>query len=437
MDRTNLAGMLALGLPALIVHLVSIALTKALHCYSPSLLGERCSARGRSERAESVYRFDHKTERAAEALAVLTGLLLAALVGVAVGLLNSASRLQVVILPVLLIGLLGYVVAGVIGKVFAEAVVDLIWPVASLMRAAAFPLTFGLRQVERLMELLAGGSDSIHRPASLQVEVPVEHTEADTDAEPDLPKPALALLKQAVALTRLDVGELMTPRSSIVSLPASVSAAEAAATFRRTGFSRVPIFGESRDDIVGILYAKDLFARMTEGRPLAAISPAALARPAIFVPESKNAFELLHELRDQRRHVALVLDEYGGVAGLITLEDLLEELVGRIDDEHDSPAPADPVRALGSSRYEVDATFPLEDLNERLGLHLPTDLEFQTIGGLVFHELGRLPGKGDSVSAYGIAITVIEVSDHSIRRLIIDLVPNAERVENAVIQNRA
>ncbi len=118
------------------------------------------------------------------------------------------------------------------------------------------------------------------------------------------------------------------------------------------------------------------------------------------------------------RHFAIVLDEYGSVAGVVSLEDLLEELVGPIDDEHDVPPPADPVRELGGSRFEVDASLTLEELNERLDLELPTDAEFQTIGGLVFHELGRLPAKGDSVNACGVAFTVGEVSDHTIRRLV-------------------
>ena len=159
----------------------------------------------------------------------------------------------------------------------------------------------------------------------------------------------------------------MTPRSLIVSLPSTVSAVEAAATFSQHRLHAFPIFEESRDDIVGILYAKDLFARMTEASSAYAISPRELVRPVLFVPESKNGWELLEDLRTQRTHFAIVLDEYGGVAGLVTLEDLLEELVGPIDDEHDVPAPAELVRGLGGSRYELDATMSLDLLNERLG----------------------------------------------------------------------
>jgi CBS domain containing-hemolysin-like protein len=118
-----------------------------------------------------------------------------------------------------------------------------------------------------------------------------------------------------------------------------------------------------------------------------------------------------------------VLDEYGGVAGLITLEDLLEELVGPIDDEHDVPTPDDPVVSLGGSLYEVDASLPIEALNERLELNLPTDGDYQTVGGLAFDALGRVPEPGSIFLVEGVEFTVLEVVDHSIRRLRLNLRP--------------
>ena len=217
----------------------------------------------------------------------------------------------------------------------------------------------------------------------------------------------------------------MTPRSAILTLPATVPAREAAALFATSGRSRVPLFGEHRDDIVGILYAKDLFPKLVEADDPSTIHPRKLARPPMFVPESKNAAEMLQDFRDSRVQIAVVLDEYGGVTGLVTLEDLLEELVGAIDDEHDVPTPSDPVHPLGGSKYEVDAMLPLEDLNERLSLHLPTDQDFETVGGLAFDALGRLPEAGATFRRDGIEFTVLEVADHSIRKVRIDLEPAA------------
>ncbi len=170
----------------------------------------------------------------------------------------------------------------------------------------------------------------------------------------ELPDSTRALLEQVVALTRLDVSEIMTPRSAIISLPATVSARVAARIFRESGLSRIPIFGENRDDVLGILFAKDLFPPMAEAEDSDSIVPVKLIRPAYCVPESKNASDLLAELRGLRSQIAIVVDEYGGVAGLVTLEDLFEQLVGRIDDEHDPLTPDDPVVPLGGTRYEVD-----------------------------------------------------------------------------------
>ncbi len=420
MVRLIVIELLLASLPVLALHLFAIALTKALRSYSPSLLEERCTARGRPERAQEVTHLDQRTERSAEALAVLTGLLLAALVGMGVDRLGPSSRVEWVIVLVLGIGLIGYVLAGVIGKVFAETIIDATWPATGAVRAAAVPLTFGLRQVERLVEWSAGVSEAPQRPASVEVEIPIEEEDPE-DLEPELPEPVRELLQRAIELTRTDVAKIMTPRPLMVSLPATITAESAAATFHLSGLSRVPIFGANHDDIVGILYAKDLFARMTEVKDLTKVNPRKLVRPVHFVPETKNAFALLEELRTKRLQIAIVLDEYGGVAGLVTLEDLLEELVGAIDDEHDIPTMAEPIRPLGDSRYEVDATLPVESLNERFGLHLHTNGDYLTLGGLAFHVLGRVPEPGESFQADGVAFQVVDVADHRIRKLVLNL----------------
>jgi len=417
----SLTGLSATGLLLLAVHLYAIAMTTALRSYSRSLLEERCARRAHPERADEVAHLDARTERSAGSLAVLTGLLLAGLGGLGVGRWGSAAGTEWLILIVLSIGLLGYVLAGAIGKVFAEAFIDAAWPTSGFIRAVALPLTFGMRQVERLVEWFAGSDESSHRPASVEVEISMPDEEEADDDEPDLPEPVRHMLQRTVELTRTDVSELMKPRPMIVSLPSTATAEEAAAAFRQTGLSRIPLFGANHDDIVGILYVKDLFARISEVKDFDAVSPRSLGRPAYCIPETKNAFELLEEMRNDRRQIAIVLDEYGGVAGLVTLEDLLEELVGAIDDEHDVPTPPDPVRPVGDSRYEVDATLAVEALNERLGLHLPTDGEYLTVGGLAFHSLGRVPEPGESFRADGAQITVVDVKDHRIRRLRVEL----------------
>jgi CBS domain containing-hemolysin-like protein len=259
----------------------------------------------------------------------------------------------------------------------------------------------------------------------VEIEIRSTTDEPHEDVEAHLPESTRDILERAVELTRRDVADLMTPRSSMRTLSASIGAREAAVVAAESGFSRIPLYGENRDDVVGILYAKDLFARMALAPPdeFAAIVPRKLARPALFVPESKNAQELLDEFLRRRVQMAIVLDEYGGVSGLATLEDLLEQLVGPIDDEHDEPTPEDLVIPLGDSRFEVDASAPIEVLNERLGIRLPTDEDYLTIGGFAFNALGRIPEPGESFRRDGVEFTVLEVAEHSIRRLRVDLHP--------------
>ena len=430
MDSLNLGWTLGLGLPVLALHLVSITLSRALRTYSRSRLEELCADRGRPERADQIMHEDERTERSAEAMAVVTGLSLAALLGLSLAaLLGTGSRyvrpahaVEAMIAIALGIGAVGYVVAGVVGRVFAETFLDASWPATGLLRALTLPLTMATHLVETLASRLVRDADAAPRPASVELEIPSDGGDPE-DPEAELPDSTRELLQRAVELTRCVVSDIMTPRSAIVALPASVSARAAAQTFRETGKSRIPLYGESRDDIIGILFAKDLFPRMTDPEGPDAVVPRDLVRPAYGVPESKNAYDLLEELRSQRTQIAIVLDEYGGVSGLISLEDLLEELVGPIDDEHDIPTPDDPVVPLGGARYEVDAALDLELLNDRLRTHLPTDGDFSTVGGFAFHALGRLPEPGDSFRHDGIEFTIVEVVDHSIRRVLVDLQP--------------
>jgi CBS domain containing-hemolysin-like protein len=225
-------------------------------------------------------------------------------------------------------------------------------------------------------------------------------------------------MENLVRLDQMTVEQVMTPRSSLVMAADSLSIAEAARVFIESGRSRVPLYGESRDHIVGILYFKDLIAELASpgGRPDSVLARG-LARPPLWVPESKNAAELLDELRKKRVQIAVALDEYGSVTGVVTIEDLIEVIIGPIDDEHDIPTPDDPLVELGRGEYEVDGAMPLEDLNERLHLRLPTEEDFQTVGGLAFNALGRIPRAGDQFRAHGVDFTVLEVVEHSIRRL--------------------
>ena len=419
MAALSLSGAVSIGGLLFLIQAVSVAFGRALRTYSRSRLEIVCETRGQPDRARLIELDDEATERATEGIAVVVELIAAAWVAREM----SVGGPLVAIALAALLTILNHFIASVVGRVWAETLLATIWPIASLVRKVAWPLTVVADWVEWLASHLAGPIDSPPRPASVEVEIPpdLDHPE-DVEADVSLSASTRILLEHVVGLTRLDVSEVMTPRSLMTTLPSSVSARVAAQTFRETGLSRIPIFGENRDDILGILYAKDLFPLMVDQEAHAEPPiPSKLVRKAYFVPETQNANDLLAELRARRSQIAIVLDEYGGVAGLATLEDLFEELVGPIDDEHDVPTPENLIRPIGATKFEVDATVPIGQINQRFRLHLPTDEAFQTVGGYAFNEMGRLPSPGEMFQADGVQITILEVVERSIRRVLMEL----------------
>jgi CBS domain containing-hemolysin-like protein len=194
--------------------------------------------------------------------------------------------------------------------------------------------------------------------------------------------------------------EVMVPRTEMVWIEGPKTLQQALFLFLRSGFSRIPVIGESVDDVLGILYLKDVIRRTQNGDPAAEAMPVAeLMRDATFVPESKPVDDLLSEMQAARTHLVVVVDEYGGTAGLVTIEDILEEIVGEITDEYDVERP--PIEHLDDGAVRVAARLPIEDLNEIFGVDLPTD-EVETVGGLLAQTLGRVPIPGASVDLDGL-----------------------------------
>ncbi|MET7970244.1 hemolysin family protein [Micromonospora sp. NPDC005305] len=195
--------------------------------------------------------------------------------------------------------------------------------------------------------------------------------------------------------------EVMVPRTEMVWIEERKTLAQALALFLRSGFSRIPVIGENVDDVLGVLYLKDLIRRI-QGAPEARQMPVAeLMRPATFVPESKPVDDLLSEMQAARNHLVIVVDEYGGTGGLVTIEDILEEIVGEITDEYDVERP--PVERLTDGAVRVTARLPVENLGELFDTELPTD-EVETVGGLLAQALGRVPIPGSGAEVAGLRL---------------------------------
>ena len=206
----------------------------------------------------------------------------------------------------------------------------------------------------------------------------------------------LAMLKGALGVDELQVRDVMVPRSHMVVLPKTGSLDEILPLIMESGHSRFPVVGEDRDEVEGILLAKDLLQLVSGGQ---ALDLNALLRPAVIIPESKRLNVLLREFRVSKNHMAIVVDEYGGTSGLITIEDVLEEIVGDIDDEHDVDAVED-VQKLDDGGFLVQALATIEDINERLGTAFSDD-DYDTIGGLVVAQFGRVPEVDETTQVGG------------------------------------
>jgi CBS domain containing-hemolysin-like protein len=241
----------------------------------------------------------------------------------------------------------------------------------------------------------------------------VEYRATENDEDADREEAEEALLEAVSDFAEKIVREVMVPRTDMKALPDTALVADAVRLIDRTGFSRLPVYHESTDDIRGVLYAKDLLVALAAGKADGPIGP--MAREPYFVPETKQVEELLVEMRT-RNHIAIVADEYGGTAGLITLEDLLEQIIGEISDEYDRDLPL--ITDLEDGRFSVDARLPVDDLNEVFGTDI--DIDADSVGGLFTEVAGRIPDVGESVSVDGLKLTVNELQGNRICRLTVE-----------------
>lgn len=250
---------------------------------------------------------------------------------------------------------------------------------------------------------------------------------AETDEDEEIEEDERAMIHSIFELGDTIVREIMVPRPDMVTIAEDAGLQALVALIIEHGYSRIPVHRGARDHIVGVVYAKDVLRRL-------ALEPDAarwldLVRPPTFVPETKRVGALLRELQEQAVHQALVVDEYGALTGLVTIEDILEEIVGEIIDEHDTEEPL--VELLEGGDVRVDARLSVDDLNELLGARLPDD-GWDTVGGLVFGVLGHVPSPGESVEIEGLTLTAEEVQGRRVSKVVVT--PGADREETAGVE---
>lgn len=229
------------------------------------------------------------------------------------------------------------------------------------------------------------------------------------------------MIRSIFSLRSTVVREVMVPRIDMACVSVEATVREILETILACGHSRIPVYENSVDNVIGLLYAKDLLTYWGLGEELIKIR--SIMRPPYFIPETKNLEQLLQEFKKKHVHLAIVIDEYGGTSGLITIEDLLEQIVGDIQDEHDREEALFSVNEDGS--VTADARMPIEELEELFGVEIERD-KFDTVGGLIFHLTGKISATGEIIENDQLAITVLDADERKIKRVCISRTKSAE-----------
>jgi CBS domain containing-hemolysin-like protein len=287
-----------------------------------------------------------------------------------------------------------------------ERVLDVLLPSFDVLARLLTPLTLALLTVGTRRERPANGEEANPQPPKIDVPPP-----------PGTPEPlqegqARALLRTIVDFRETMVREVMTPRPDIVGIEATATIDRLQTLYREQQYSRMPVFKETLDNVVGFVFVKDLIQLRAGAEGVQPITP--LVRPASFVPETKRVFELLQEFQRNRLQIAMVVDEYGGTAGLVTLEDLLEEIVGEIRDEYD--VEVEPVVDEGNGTFVFSGKAHVQELADRLKVDVEGGA-FETVGGFLLSQLGRVPAAGERFEVDGLHVEVLEAERRRITRV--------------------
>ncbi len=288
-----------------------------------------------------------------------------------------------------------------------------------LMRWGLWPVGQVFRAIEFIVRRLLGKPEAGEEVQTQRVEREILEAVSEGEATGVVDEDQKEMIESVFELDETPVSAIMTPRTDIDAVPVDASYEQVRQTILRSGHSRIPVYEGSVDHVVGVLYAKDLL-RLNPNEPF---DPRTIMRTVPYVPEGKTLDELLAEFRATKVHIAIVLDEYGGTAGLATIEDILEELVGEIDDEYDQqPPPA--INRIDASTLEVDARVHVSEINAELGTELPQEDDYETIGGFVFATLGRIPTTGEQLQHGNLRLTVVDAEPRRIKRLRIQVQPD-------------
>lgn len=415
--------------------LAGVALTnlgyRALREFSRHDLEEICRRHGRGERFGEILRLHETVALGVEiiaafttALAVVSAIGWAATQG-AVAFESWPSLLAATGVVGLLCAIARTCLPWAATRLFAAAFLYYTWPVWRLLALVAAPLVWLAKICDAVLHRLAGQTPYLVDEQAIEEEIRTIVSEGHREGL--LEEDAREMIEGVIELGDADVSQIMTPRTDMHMLSVDVPWEEMVADVIAAGHTRIPVYGETRDDVVGILYIKDILPELSVADPTTRKPLRELLRKPLFVPETKPVDDLLQMFQQLRTHIAVVLDEYGGVSGLVSIEDVLEEIVGEIVDEYD-PEQVEEIERLDGDTCEALGRTHVDEINEVMNLQLPEDGDFDTIGGFVFTELGRVPQKGETVLWQDkVRISVLEATKRRIDRVRIERLDNAQR----------
>jgi CBS domain containing-hemolysin-like protein len=310
-----------------------------------------------------------------------------------------------------------------LGDRFAEKILaSFLWAV-EVSHMLVLPFAAVVKFISGVVQR-AAGAEHEKNPAD-EAEVEIMDALKEGEREGVLKKGGKDMIEGIISLQDADVAAVMTPRTEMVSISVDATFDEAVKLINEQGHSRVPVHEKTRDRIVGVLFAKDLLKHIDgKGEPKPALR--GVMRKAYFVPETKHISELLNEMRHEKKHMMIVLDEYGGTSGIITIEDIIEEIVGEIADEYDVDE-ASSVKTVSGGSLVAEARIPIRELNDRLGTALPEDDNYDTVAGFLTAEMGKIPAAGEYLVFMNIKFTVLEADERRVKKVKIEVIPDSPK----------
>ncbi len=318
-----------------------------------------------------------------------------------------------------LIAVVGVAVPQAIAKYLAVGVLSApsVLPIITFIDFVTWPVTCVLRALDVIVRRLAAVPQTDEQTETEQIEQDVLDAVEEAEMQGAVDETEKAMIKSVMELDEATAEEIMTPRTDIIGTEKSTTLSELKSLIKKEGHSRIPVYDGTIDKVLGLVYAKDL---LHVAETDASFNLVDHLRSVSFVPQTKPVRDLLTEFQSGKTHVAIVGDEYGGTAGLVTIEDILEELVGEIADEFEPPEPQ-PIVRLNDHAIEVDSKVHVDEINDLLNLHIPEEEDYETIGGFVFSTLGKIPATGEELMHDDVKITILEAEERRIHRLRIEI----------------